>query len=181
MFKSSIQRELDKFFSKLSNEDLTIRQVSKGAFSQARSKLDPWAFKRLNEIAVDTFYDHQSYDTWHGMRTLAVDGTRLVLPNHQSVIEEFGQCSFGPHADSPRSMAIGSMLYDVFNHLTIDGQLTSFKGGSEQELLFKHLDKVKPNDLLLLDRGYPSIYLFFLLKSKGVEFVVRMKFLVLPS
>ena len=173
-FKSSIQRELDKFFKTISRSDFNIREVTKGAFTQARAKLSPWAFERLNEVAANTFYDGAKYYVWHDMRVLATDGTRLVLPNHPSVIEEFGQQQFGPKADSPRSLAMASMLYDVLNQITLDAQLAPY-ASSERDLLMQHLDKIKPGDLLLLDRGYPCFWLLFLLKAKGIEFCVRLK------
>ena len=53
----AIQRGLDSFFTKLNSSEYTIREATKGAFSQARSKLNEWGFIRLNEIAVDTFYN----------------------------------------------------------------------------------------------------------------------------
>jgi len=173
-FKSSIQRELDSFFKALNKSDFNIREVTKGAFTQARAKLNPSAFKRLNEVAVNSFYDGAEYYTWHGMRTLAVDGTRLVLPNHPSVVDEFGQHEFGPKADSKRSLALASLLYDVLNHITIDAEIAPYSS-SENDLLLAHLEKVEPGDLLLLDRGYPSFWLLFLLKAKGIEFCVRLK------
>lgn len=173
-FKSSIQRELDRFFKEASQSDFNIREVTKGAFTQARAKLKPEAFKRLNEIAVDTFYDRAEYYQWHGMRLLAVDGTRLVLPNHPTVAEEFGVHRFGPKADSPRSLAMASLLYDPLNLVTIDSRIAPY-AASERDLLVEHLDKVDASDLLLLDRGYPSFWLLFLLKAKGVEFCVRLK------
>ena len=173
-FKSSIQLELDKFFKTISRSDFNIREVTKGAFTQARAKLSPWAFERLNEVAANTFYDEAEYYIWHGMRVLATDGTRLVLPNHPSVIEEFGQQQFWPKADSPRSLAMASMLYDVLNQITIDAQLAPY-ASRERDLLMQHLDKIKPGDLLLLDRGYPCFWLLFLLKAKGIEFCVRLK------
>jgi hypothetical protein len=108
------------------------------------------------------------------MRVLAVDGTRLVLPNHPSVVEEFGVHKFGPMADSERSLAMGSMLYDVLNLITIDARIAPY-ASSERDLLEAHLDKVKAGDLLLLDRGYPCFWLLFLLKAKGIEFCVRLK------
>lgn len=148
--------------------------MTKGAFTQARAKLDPWAFQRLNEVAANTFYDGAEYYIWHGLRVLAVDGTRLVLPNHPSVIKEFGQQKFGPKADSPRSLAMGSMLYDVLNQITIDAQLAPY-ASSERDLLMQHMDKVKQGDLLLLDRGYPCFWLLFLLTAKGIGFCVRLK------
>lgn len=173
-FKSSIQRELDKFFKTISRSDFNIREVTKGAFTQARAKLNPWAFVRLNEVAANTFYEGAEYYVWHDMRVLATDGTRLVLPNHPSVIEEFGQQQFGPKADSPRSLAMASMLYDVLNQITLDAQLAPY-ASSERDLLMQHLDKINPGDLLLLDRGYPCFWLLFLLKAKGIEFCVRLK------
>lgn len=51
-FKSSIQRELHSFFKAISKSDFKIREATKGAFSQARAKLNPWAFQRLNEVAI---------------------------------------------------------------------------------------------------------------------------------
>jgi len=174
MFKSSIQRELDRFFKAVSHSDFNIREVTKGAFTQARAKLNPWAFQRLNEVAVDTFYQGAEYYVWHGKRLLAVDGTRMLLPNHPSVIEEFGQHKFGPNADSTRSLAMASMLYDCLNQITIDAQLAAY-ASSERDLLMLHMDKIKPGDMLLLDRGYPCFWLLFLLKAKQVDFCVRLK------
>ena len=173
-FRSSIQRELDRFYKEVTQSDFNIRAVTKGAFTQARAKLNPWAFKRLNEVAVNSFYNGAEYYVWHNMRLLAIDGTRLVLPNHPTVAEEFGVHKFGPKADSPRSLAMGSLLYDALNLITIDSQIAPY-AASERDLLMEHLDHVKPGDLLLLDRGYPSFWLLFLLKAKGIEFCVRLK------
>ena len=108
------------------------------------------------------------------MRVLAIDGSRLMLPNHQSIKEEFEEHHFGPKANSPRSLSLISMLYDVVNHLTIDAEIAPYSE-SEKDLLKLHLDKVEKGDLLLLDRGYPCFWLLFLLKAKGVEFCVRLK------
>ncbi len=176
----AIQRELDSFFQKVDSSDYTIREATKGAFSQARAKLNEWGFIRLNEIAADTFYSQSEYYVWNGHRLLAVDGTRLMLPNHKTVKAEFGECSFGPKADSKRSMALASMLYDVLNQISIDAQLAPFKSpgakkSSEQALLQKHMHRLNSGDLLLLDRAYPSLALFFQLKAQSVDFCVRMK------
>jgi hypothetical protein len=173
-FKTSLQRDLDRFYKSLSNSDFNIREVTKGALTQARSKLNPWAFKRLNEVAVKSFYEGASYYIWYGMRVLAIDGSRLLLPNHKTIKEEFGEHHFGPKANSPRSLAMVSMLYDVLNHLTIDAEIAPYSD-SERDLLMLHLDKVKKGDLLLLDRGYPCFWLLCLLKAKGIEFCVRLK------
>ena len=173
-FKSALQRDLDRLFGKLNDSDFSIRKVSKGAFSRARQKLDPWAFQRLNEVSVEVFYNEVDYYVWGGHRLLSVDGSRIVLPNHPSIKAEFGENSFGPKADSKRSLATCSMLYDVFNHVSLDAAIAPYSV-SEQDLLLGHLEKTSAGDLLLLDRGYPSILLFFLMKARGVDFCVRMK------
>jgi hypothetical protein len=173
-FKSAIQRDLDCFFKELQSQDFNIRTVTKSAFTKARAKLNPWGFKRLNEVAVNTFYEQAPYHKWHDRRVLAVDGSRLMLPNHPTIIEEFGQQEFGPKADSKRSMAIGSVLYDCLNYLCLDSDLAPFDG-SERDLLLNHLQHIEAGDLLLLDRGYPCFWLLFLLKAKKIDFCVRLK------
>jgi len=140
--KGAIQRELDNFYKALRGSEFKIRELTKGALTQARAKLNEWAFIRLNEVAIETFYNEAAYYTWYGMRTLGVDGTRLVLPNHPSIVKEFGQHKFGPKADSPRSLALASMLYDVLNQVTIDAQIAPYSE-SEGDLLSKHMDKIK--------------------------------------
>lgn len=170
----ALQRELDAFYKKITGSEFNVREVTKGAFSQARSHLNPEAFLELNENVCKTFYDEAPFLVWKGHRLLAVDGTRLILPKHKTIIEEFGEYGFGPDANSKRSIALGSMLYDVLNLLTLDARLMGFDFG-ERDLLYQHMSYLKEGDLLLLDRGYPSIAMFYMLKKEKVDFCVRMK------
>lgn len=173
-FKTSIQRELDSFFKAVSKGDFNIRIVTKGAFTQARAKLNPWAFKRLNEVVVASFYKTAPYTKWHGRRVLSVDGTRFLLPNHPTVKEKYGLYGLGAKADTFRSMSIGSMLYDTLNQVVIDAQMGLYTG-SETDLLLEHIPHINLGDILLLDRGYPSFWLLHLLHSKNIDFCVRLK------
>ena len=160
--KSSLQRELDSFHQELSKSEFSIRKVTKSAFTQARANLKHEAFVELNSNVVDTFYSNAPYLVWKEMRLLAADGSRLLLPTHKSVIKEFGQHGVGRNGDCMKSLATCSFLYDPLNLITIDAQIDKY-ATSEKVLLHKHLKKVKAGDLLLLDRGYPSIALLFLL------------------
>lgn len=178
--QSAVQRDLDRFFTKLDSSSYTIRKASKGAFSQARAKINENGFKRLNQVVIDTFYRRSVAKLWKNHRLIGVDGTRLMLPNHPTIKEEFGTCKFGPNADSERSMATGSMLFDVLNQLTLDARLSPYKktngkSASEQALLQEHLPSLQKGDLLIMDRGYPSIALFFTLMAMGIDFCARMK------
>ncbi len=73
-----------------------------------------------------------------------------------------------------RSVAVASFLYDPINLITVDAQIAPYVV-SEQDLLVEHLKYVKAGDILLLDRGYPSMSLFYRLGALGVDFCVRMK------
>lgn len=105
-----------------------------------------------------------------------MDGGFLNLPNHETIQEEFGirKMGRGKMRSTQKSMCLLSLLYDPANYMTLDVQ-SDHMDGSELHLLLKHLSKVEKGDILLLDRGYPSRYLFSILESKGIRFVVRMK------
>ena len=68
---------------------------------------------------VDYFYAHDPYHKWKNFHLLAVDGSRLHLPNHSTVKKEFGQILAGKNADDPCSMATCYMLYDPLNQVTL--------------------------------------------------------------
>lgn len=173
---SSIQRELNAFFSKVQGEAYSIQAVTKGALTQARAKLKPEAFVELNQTAVKTFYEGAPYQLWKIHRVLAIDGSGVNLPSHATTKEVFGEYAVGCNGDVRRSMARISLCYDVLNLLTLDACMAAFTV-SEQTLLKEHVSNVsfQAGDLLLTDRGYPSIALMYMLQQKGVHFCMRMK------
>jgi hypothetical protein len=174
VLKASYQREINSFCKKILGGDYNIREVTSGAISQARAKLNPWAFQRLNEVGVESFYSEAPYLKWHGYRLLAVDGSSLSLPNTKSIIEEFGSVCYPNRKVSQRSMARCSIIYDVLNCLTIDAQLGKCTS-SEKALLEKSLDKLQEGDLLLGDRGYGYNVILHWLKERKIEFCIRLK------
>lgn len=175
LLKKSYQIEIDQFCKSLLNEDYDIREVTKGALTQARAKLNPWAFQRLSEVTVNTFYTHSPYTVWQGLRVLGVDGTRVKLPNSKDIGEEFGVHKVGRNADSPVSLATASMVYDLLNNIPIDSHIGPWSK-SESEFLFEqHMKVFKEGDFLIGDRGYPSMKLMTELLQKNIQFCFRMK------
>jgi len=150
--------------------------VTKSAFTQARKYLSPEAFLELNDVIVQNFYENQAFLGYKNHRLLAVDGGFLNLPKHPSIEEEFGSRGMGRGRLNglKKSMCLLSLLYDPANYMTLDVQ-DDHMDASELQLLLRHLGKVEQGDILLLDRGYPSRYLFSILASKGIHYVVRMK------
>jgi len=172
-FKTTLQRELDSFYKEINEADFSVRTVTKSAFSQARAKINPLAFKHLSRIALRTFYEDAPAKKWKNMRVLACDGTKLMLPRHKTIAQEFGVQYVGPNAGVARHMALASILYDTENLVPIDSQIASYECG-ERYLLKKHLNYRQKGDLLLLDRGYPAQWLFFLLYAKELDFCIRL-------
>lgn len=171
----SLQRELNSFYQKLHNSDFSIQYVTKGAFSQSRSKLKPEAFLELNQVGLKSFYRDAPWRNWKGYRLLAIDGSTAVLPKHKTIEKDFGVTNFGPYAASPRSVARTSILYDVLNLTVLDARIDRYDS-SERELAKKHFQFVEPGkDLLLFDRGYPSLDLMFEMQCRGIDYVIRMR------
>jgi hypothetical protein len=172
----AIQRELNHFFGALQGETYDIHEVTKGALTQARAKLKPEAFIELYQAALPGFYEGAAYNKWKGHRLLAIDGSIINLPSHPSVEEEFGAHQVGCKADVQRSMGTVSLCYDVLNLVTLDARLDKFTT-SEPALLQTHLKQVNflEQDLLLLDRGYPSTALMYELNQKTIDFCMRLR------
>jgi hypothetical protein len=57
--------------------------------------------------------------------------------------------------------------------MTLAARLYSTDVG-ERQMLFEHLDKLRHNDLLVLDRGYPAYWLFAALWQRKLHFCMRV-------
>jgi phage FluMu gp28-like protein len=81
------------------NEFINIKlpeiTVTSGALTKARKKFKQTAFVELNQAAiVDVMYAEGDYETYKGHRVLAVDGSKILLPNTKDVIDEFGTIKY---------------------------------------------------------------------------------------
>lgn len=169
--RGSYQDELDKFFKTIHRFDVAKRIVSKAALAKARMKLKFEAFVELNLHLVNFFESNFKPSTWFGFRLLAIDGSLTRLPQTKAISEHFGVWNGRQGAPSP--MARISQLFDVLNKITIDA-IISPKCEGERELAAQHILKTMPNDLVLLDRGYPALWLFNLILSMDANFCARV-------
>ena len=170
--KGSYQDELDHFFKALFRLDVAISFVTKMAFSLARKKMKATAFIEMNRHLIEFFETHfQNRKRWCGFNLLAVDGSGQKLFKYSDVIEHFG--TMKPKKGPECAMARISQLYDVLNKVTVDAIISPYKIG-ERELLRRHVINLLPDDLLLLDRGYPAYWVFNLILSQGANFCARI-------
>lgn len=107
-----------------------------------------------------------------GYRVISIDGSSLNLPQHECLENHFGSFKNQSGVNSPCARI--SIAYDTGNHLVLDGQIANTKVG-EQELAKKHTKHLTPqSDLLLFDRGYPSLAFAMDLNDEGFHFCFRL-------
>lgn len=172
MLKRSQQDELDEFFKLLRGADVAVRVVTKSAFTQARKKLKYQALIELNQVQTRCFYQSLEPERWYGWRLVAVDGSTVQVPNTSEILGHFG--AWHPAKGAACPMARVSQMFDVINHVTLDA-LIAPKAKDERELAAAHFVSLSPDDLVLLDRGYPAFWLFALILEKKAQFCARMK------
>ncbi len=169
--KCSIQTCLDRFFESTGQEDVHMTQQS---FSEARDKIKWEAFHLLFTAIRDEIYAGY-YETWHGYRVSAIDGSKIQIPDDPVLREYFGTVGKGGTAATGQ----GSALYDVYNNIVIDAQLEPVKT-DERELALRHIDALHnlasfDKECILADRGYASFELIEALKDRNTRFVMRVK------
>jgi hypothetical protein len=158
-FKASVQNELNAFFAHLANQADLVRTVSAQAFSKARRNFSHTAFTRLNAHLLALVETHFEVPRWHGLRVVAADASKLRL---------FLQDATGRQVRE----AIAFALYLPGLELTLSAELYSSSVG-ERQMLFEHLERLGPSDLLVLDRGYPARWLIAHLAQRGIPFCMR--------
>ena len=169
--RGSYQNELDRYFNILNRSETIKRVVSKAAFTKARMKLKYQAFIELNHKLNQFFENHFRLKTWRDFRLLAIDGSTIRLPHTEDIQNHFGVWKVRQGRPSP--MARLSQLFDPLNKITVDA-IISPKSQGERQLAANHLLHLMPNDLLLLDRGYPAWWLFALILSMDAQFCARI-------
>jgi hypothetical protein len=159
-FKASVQNELNAFFAHLVNQADLLRTVSAQAFSKARKNFSHTAFARLNARLIELLEAQQDSPRWQGLRVVAADASKVRL-----FLED----------QTGRSLreATAFALYLPAQELTLAAQLYSPAVG-ERQMLFEHLDGLRADDLLVLDRGYPSRWLVAHLTQHKTAFCMRV-------
>lgn len=171
LIKGSLQDELDFFFKAIHAEEVSTRTVTKSAFSKARKKLHHQAFIELGRSLVSFFYEHFPCRTWKGFRILAIDGSTAKVPRTKDCADHFG--TWNPAKGEACPIARISSLFDTLNSMVVDALIRPKEQG-ERSLAAEHMEHVKANDLVLLDRGYPAFWLFALILSRKAHFCARV-------
>lgn len=175
LIRKSLSLELVNFINSFNKYTSTkLSSFTQSAFIQSRNKIKPEVFKHLSSTLISEFYTDNdlSVKLWNGFRLLAVDGSRINLPNTKELENIYGRTN--NQNDTGVVQARTSVLYDVLNNMVIDSKLVPLKIG-EIPLAKEHLECSKKGDLIIYDRGYPGFELIYFHNKKDVDFLFRVK------
>jgi hypothetical protein len=156
----SVQRELDRFAGTLNQSPDGFRAVSAQAFSKARTGFSAQVFLRLNQALLNAIERHLPVPRWWGFRIVAADASKLQLFLKDVTTRKVRE-------------AIAFALYLPGLEMMLDFELYSPAVG-ERQMLFEHLNMLRPDDLLVLGRGYPASWLVAVLQARSLHFCMRV-------
>ena len=162
MRNQSQQAMLDSFFASVRDTSSPVRVVSDRAFAKARDRLHSAALISLNDLVVGRADEAGLIERWCGLRVVAGDAS-LLMPSVRP-------CLLQRSAAEPEQRLFA--LYLPGAELTLHASVHSALVG-ERSMLVQALDVLGPDDLLVLDRGYPAVWLVALLNARGIRFVMR--------
>ncbi|WP_348970642.1 IS4 family transposase [Chondrinema litorale] len=168
--------EVSNFFNTIGS----YSTCSKQAFSKARKKLKHTAFIALNRKYVQGFYQTSLSSLYQNTYyVFAVDGSLCQLPTSPAIVKHFGL--WKNHTDTGMPMGRSCVVYDVLNHVVIQGALAR-NSESEQNLfrviyhqISEYLPQLRPKVIWLMDRAYPSYDLCKTIEMNGGSFLIRCK------
>jgi len=163
--------ELNKY---LTSKKIIATEYSKQAYSKARMKISHTGYIELNNSLLEEYYKCEDYKTYKDYRLLGIDGSEIELQHGASINKEFGSL-FTNQESINASKSI--VIYDLLNELVLDSELNIYNS-SERASAIKQFRRIKTDgksrkDLIVADRGFPSLEVFSELLSMDYDFVIR--------
>jgi len=147
-------------------------EITEEAFVQARQRMPLQFWLTLIIILGERFEaEHGPRHRFRGFRVLAMDGTRIDLPNGKALRDHFGAAknSTGTHHVQAHMV----MLQFPFTRLPYRYELTPVREG-EVTLAQRLVTHLRPRDLVLLDAGYMSYGLLWAIAQRQAFFAIRV-------
>ena len=188
MVNQTMQKEINSYIKEVKKDKI---KYDKSAMSKARQKISPSVYEDLNSKLIDEIYeDKESVKLYHGLRIFGVDGTNIELPNmgilkDKKQTEEI-QTIYGRRSNTSGELGVmskASVLYDLENNIVMDGILNSY-ASSERAMAVEHIRRLKEykeahkekyKDLIIFDRGYPSIGLISYMNQECIDYLMRIQ------
>jgi len=147
-----------------------------GVFCRARARLPVPFVEDLAETLADRLEDAAlPHWRWHGKRVFLGDGTTVVLPDSAA-----NQATFPQPASQKKGLGAPMIRLVVLLSLAV-GVISGMawgpyqgKGTGETALLRQLLGRLRPGDVVVLDRYYGNYWMIALLQKADIHVCVRM-------
>jgi Transposase DDE domain len=147
------------------------RCPSEEAFVQARG-LMPQAYWVALILILGQLFEarHRDLLLWNGLRLLVLDGTCITLPRWKALGEHFDYARNRRGTPRPQARMVMLLLANV--RLPWRYELTPRSQG-ESSIAARLLEELRPDDLVLMDRGFFNYGLFAQVQEAGGFFAIR--------
>lgn len=148
-------------------------QVTEEAFAKARQRMPLGFWINLLIILGEQFAaQHPQLHRFRGFRVLALDGTRLDVPNFPELRQHFGTASNQSGAHHAQARMV--LLQFPFTRLPFCYELAPL-ANSEVTMALRLVEHLRPGDLVLMDAGYWSCQLLWAIARRGAFFALRLR------
>jgi hypothetical protein len=151
--------------------DLTV--VSEAAFAKARQRMPMTFWIELIVVLGEHFEEqHGAGQYFRGFRVLAMDGTRIDLPECRSLRDHFGTAKNVFGRQQPQARMV--LLQFPFTRMPYRYELSPVSCG-EVTMAMRLCGHLRPHDLVLLDAGFWSYGLLWAIQNRKAYFALRLK------
>jgi hypothetical protein len=148
-------------------------QVSEEAFAKARQRLPQTFWLELILLLVERFEaEHGDCLRFRHFRLLAMDGTRLALPDEQALRAYYGTARNGHGRHTAQAQMV--LLQSPLTRLPLAYDLQPLQRG-EVTLARQLTRHLRVDDLVLLDAGYCSYGLMWDIQRRHAFFCIRVR------
>lgn len=151
----------------------SLGSVSEEAFVQARRSVPISYWANLLMVLGEQFEArHPRQVNWKTFRLLMLDGSQVALPRWRRLADHFGTSKNGKAGRRPQARML--MLALAQARLPWRYELVASKE-HEQSVAQRLLAGLRPNDLILMDRGFWNYGLFWQIARQEAYFAIRLR------
>lgn len=152
-------------------EDPTV--ISEAAFAKARKRMPiTFWFELIIVLGEEFEQQHRPIHYFRGFRVLALDGTRIDLPECGNLCQHFGTAKNAFGMQQPQARMV--MLQFPFTRMPHRYELAPVSDG-ESTLAMRLAAHLRPRDLVLMDAGFWSYGLLYAVQNQGAFFALRLR------
>lgn len=146
------------------------RLPSQAALNYRRGQVKPLAFKKLLTAFSSQLPQQRSF---HGMRLIACDGTRINTPYNPHDASSFVSCIEGRKGFNQYHL---NTFYDVLNDLYLDACIQGYFSMNEKQAFCEMIDRFPAGipAVFIADRGYASFNVIAHAIKNNHHFVIRL-------